>query len=204
MNYLGHLYLSGDSDKLIVGNFIGDYVKGKKYNLFPDEIAQGILLHRQIDTFTDEHKNFKLAKKLFREEYGLYSGIVVDFFFDHFLAKNWNQYSEITLRTFSKGIHAVLLSNFKHLPSRVKGFLPFLIQNKRLESYASIKGIVHSMKIMSNYSSLPAKSEMAQIILEDNYRFLDENFAEFMADIIEFISVEQGIKIKRPEIRSGL
>lgn len=184
MNYLAHLYLSGKSEKIIVGNFIGDYVKGRKYQDFPDEISKGILLHRQIDSFTDNHKLTKEAKQFFRAEFGLYSGIVIDFFYDHFLAKNWNAYSPITLRTFAKQMHAILLSNFQFLPTRVQGFLPFLIQNKRLESYALVDGIIQSLKIMGNYTSVPSKSEEAKVILLDNYDWLDEISTAFMKDII--------------------
>lgn len=204
MNYLAHLYLSGEAEKIIVGNFIGDYVKGRKYQDYPDEIAKGIMLHRRIDTFTDEHINTRKAKELFRDEFGLYSGIVIDFFYDHFLAKNWNEYSAISLRTFSKQVHAILLSNFNQLPLRVQGFLPFLIQNKRLESYASVDGIVQSLKIMSNYTSVPSKSIEAQKILQDNYHFLDKNFRGFMQDMLEFVHTEHGIEIKKPDFSTRL
>ncbi len=196
MNYLAHLYLSGNSEELTVGNFIGDYVKGKKYMNYPEEIGKGILLHRQIDLFTDNHQKTREAKKWFRNEFGLYSGIIIDFLFDHFLAKNWSDYSEISLRTFAKRMHAILLTNFIVLPSRVQVFLPFLIQNKRLESYASIDGIIQSLKIMGNHTSLPAKSDKAKIILEENYLELEENFREFMTEMMEFIQNEKGIILK--------
>lgn len=202
MNYLAHLYLSGKDEKVIVGNFIGDYVKGRKYSDYPDEIAKGILLHRKIDSFTDEHILTKNSKAFFRDEFGLYSGIVVDFFFDHFLAKNWNDYSNISLRTFSKQIHAILLSNFRHLPKRVQGFLPFLIQNKRLESYATVDGIVQSLKIMSNYTSVPSKSDKARTILQDNYEPLEEKFSLFMEEIIEFVHSQHEVDLKRPNFTS--
>lgn len=199
MNYLAHLYLSGKDEKVIVGNFIGDYVKGRKYSDYPEEIAKGILLHRQIDSFTDEHLQTKNAKVFFRNEFGLYSGIVVDFIFDHFLAKNWYDYSDISLRTFSKQMHAILLSNFRYLPGRVQGFLPFLIQNKRLESYASVDGIIQSLKIMSNYTSVPSKSAEARIILEANYGQLEEIFGLFMAEVIEFVHLKHDVDLKRPD-----
>lgn len=204
MNYLAHLFLSGNTDKVMVGNFIGDHVKGKKYNSYPTEIVKGILLHRQIDSFTDKHAKTKEAKTFFRNEFGLYSGIIVDFLYDHFLAKNWNNYSDETLRTFSKRAHAILLSNFRYLPVRVKSFLPFLIQNKRLESYASVDGIVEALRIMSNYSSMPPKSEAAKTIFQDNYQIFEEIFHCFMQDIIEFVGSEHGIEIKKPESTSRL
>lgn len=195
MNYLAHLYLSGGSEKRLVGNFIGDYVKGNKFKNYPTEISKGIILHRQIDSFTDNHEAHREVRDLFRKEFGLYSGIVVDFIYDHFLAKNWENYSSLSLRTFAKRAHAILLSNFTVLPTRVQGFLPFLIQNKRLESYASIDGIIHSLKIMSNYSSVPKKSEEAKTILKENYKVLDENFKVFMEQLIAFVEKEINEKL---------
>lgn len=204
MNYLAHLYLSGNSEEVIIGNFIGDYVKGRKYQDFPDEVSKGILLHRQIDSFTDNHAITKEAKLLFRKEFGLYSGIVIDFLYDHYLAKNWSNYSEISLRSFAKRIHAILLSNYMILPTRVQGFLPFLIQNKRLESYALVDGITQSIKIMGKYTSLPSKSEEAKAILLNNYDLLDNHFTAFMEDMLQFVETEHGVKIRKPDFTTRL
>ena len=199
MNYLAHLYLSGNDEKIIVGNFIGDYVKGKSMEKYPGKIKMGIALHRQIDSFTDKHPKVAEAKQLFRKDYGLYSGIIVDFFYDHFLANSWNSYSELSLRTYAKRVHAILLSHFRVLPVRVQGFLPFLIQNRRLESYASVDGIVQSVKIMSDYTSLPNKTEIAKQILLEHYEFLAANFLDFMNDMIEFVSSSQNIILQKPD-----
>ena len=186
MNYLAHLFLSGSDEHVMVGNFIGDYVKGNTWNKFPENIKKGILLHRQIDSFTDSHPKFREAKTFFRDEFGLYSGIVIDLIYDHYLAKNWNKYSDLTLRTFAKRSHAVLLQNFIYLPVRVQSFLPFLIQHRRLESYASVNGIVQTLKIMSNYSSLPAKSDFVKETIQANNNFFEANFSEFITDLIKY------------------
>ena len=186
MNYLAHLFLSGSDEHVMVGNFIGDYVKGNTWNKFPENIKRGILLHRQIDSFTDSHPKFREAKTFFRDEFGLYSGIVIDLIYDHYLAKNWNKYSDLTLRTFVKRSHAVLLQNFMYLPVRVQSFLPFLIQHRRLESYASVNGIVQTLKIMSNYSSLPAKSNFVKETIQTNNNFFEANFSEFITDLIKY------------------
>jgi len=204
MNFLAHIYLSGSNEKLLIGNFIGDYVKGKKYEAFQDTIKEGILLHRQIDFFTDSHSNFREAKKLLVPVYGLYSGIIIDLFYDHFLAKNWNDYSIVTLRQFAKWTHAVLLSNFFHLPKRVQGFLPFLIQNRRLESYATTDGIQKSLEIMSRYTSLPEHSKKAMKILDSNHQFFEDNFAGFMKDMIGLVENTYNVEIKKPDFAIGL
>ena len=191
MNYLAHLFLSGSDEQTMVGNFIGDYVKGNTWNQFPEKIKKGILMHRLIDSFTDAHPKFREAKTFFRDEFGLYSGIVIDLIYDHYLAKNWNKYSDLTLRTFAKRSHAVLLQNFMHLPERVQSFLPFLIQHRRLESYASVIGIIQTLKIMSNYSTLPAKSDFVFETITTNNDFFEANFSEFIADLIKYTNEMQ-------------
>jgi acyl carrier protein phosphodiesterase len=198
MNYLAHLFLSGTDEHTMVGNFIGDHIKGSSWEKFPENIRKGILMHRQIDVFTDSHQKFREAKILFRPELGLYSGIIVDFIYDHFLASNWNDYSDMTLRNFAKRTHAILLQNFMLLPLRVQGFLPFLIQNRRLESYATTTGIVQAVTIMSNYSSLPAKQDFVLHTLLANYDFFTQNSKAFMIDIIQFIKEEYGFELKNP------
>ena len=90
-----------------------------------------------------------------------------------------------------------------HLPLRVQGFLPFLIQNRRLESYATTNGIVQAVQIMSNYSSLPAKSDFVQYVLENRYAFFEDNFKVFMFDLIHFISERYGIEIRNPDFATG-
>jgi acyl carrier protein phosphodiesterase len=204
MNFLAHIYLSGENEKLMVGNFIGDYVKGKSYESYPSPIKEGILLHRQIDFFTDNHSDFRKAKKLLVPEFGLYAGIVIDLFYDHLLAANWKIYSDLTLRSFAKRSHAILLSNFFHLPKRVQGFLPFLVQNKRLESYATKEGIQKSMEIMSRYTSLPEKTEIAMKVLAENFLFFENNFSSFFADIIDFVQNEYRIILKKTDFSTGL
>ncbi len=198
MNYLAHLYLSGDSDEVKLGNFIGDYVKGNKYQKFPEQVAFGIRLHRSIDNFTDQHPDVKTCIDLIKPGFGRHAGIVADIFFDHFLAKNWNEYSEVTLRQFAKHAHAIFLSNFRLLPLRVKQFLPFLIQHKRLESYAHKESIYQVLEIMSRRTSLPANSQWAILLLENEYQTFDQLFRSFFADIIDFVENDFDIRISRP------
>jgi acyl carrier protein phosphodiesterase len=198
MNFLAHLYLSGENKDLKLGNFIGDYIKGNKYLDFPEDIQKGILLHRKIDSFTDNHPVIKQASIPFKPVYGRYSGIIVDIIFDHFLALNWGDYSVYTLKDFTSKTHSILISNFWILPVRVKKFLPFLIQSRRLESYTFEHGIKTALEIMSRYTSLPEKSDIAIKILQQNNYSLSENFRMFMGAIIDYVEFNFGIEIKKP------
>lgn len=196
MNFLAHLYLSGNDSKLLTGNFIGDYVKGKNFLNYPGRIREGIILHRRIDTFTDNHELFREVKILFREEFGLYSGVITDLVFDHVLASTWNRYSSESLRQFATKVHKVLIGHYFYLPPRVKGFLPILIKNRRLESYARVEGIRQSLEIMSQYTSLPAKSGEAIEIMQKQSQTIESLFVMFMDDLISFVEQETGMVIK--------
>ena len=198
MNYLAHLYLSGESDDVMLGNFIGDYVKGNQYVNYKKEVQYGILMHRKIDSFTDNHPLFKRCSVRFKKKYGRYSGIITDIIFDHFLAKYWCDYSVCTLREFAKHVHAVLLSNFIHLPIRVKGFLPFLIQHKRLESYAEFEGIRQSLEIMGRRTSLPDEADYAMQVLIDEFQMIKEEFDEFFPELMQYAEQNFGVEIITP------
>ena len=200
MNYLSHIYLSGDSEEIKLGNFIGDFVKGQQFLKYPPIVAKGILLHRQIDSFTDSHSLINECIVKLRPGFGKHSGIVIDIFLDHFLAVNWHLYSFEKLSTFTKKFHAVLLSNFFQLPPRVKMFLPFLIQNKRLQSYGSFQGIENTLRIMAQRTSLPSETEFAMKILEDEYQFFNYAFNRFFPEIIHFVEMKGDFKIERPEL----
>jgi acyl carrier protein phosphodiesterase len=202
MNYLSHIYLSGESEEIKLGNFIGDFVKGNQFLKYPPEVAKGILLHRQIDSFTDSHGVVNECIAKLRPRFGKYSGIVIDIFLDHFLAVNWDLYSFERLSTFSKRFHAVLLSNYFQLPSQVKLFIPFLIQNKRLQSYASLEGIEKTLRIMVKHTSLPAETEFALKILGDEYHYFDQAFHKFFPEIIRFTENRGEFKIERPDFGS--
>jgi acyl carrier protein phosphodiesterase len=200
MNFLAHLYLSGDDEKIITGNFIGDYVKGKDFLKYPEPIRKGIILHRQIDSFTDNHPVFREVKKLFRLDFSLYAGVITDLILDHFLASHWQMYSYESLRQFARRIHSVLLSNFIYLPLRVQGFLPVLIKNRRLESYAKSEGIYQSIDIMSRYTSLPPKANLAITTMQENFEFIQSHFFIFMQELIIFTENESGISLNKPSL----
>ena len=89
MNFLAHIYLSGDNDLIKIGNFMADGIRGKHYEYLPAEVQKGIVLHRAIDTYTDSHPIFRQSTKRLHHRYHHYAGVIVDVFYDHFLAKNW-------------------------------------------------------------------------------------------------------------------
>lgn len=191
MNYLGHIFLSGDNEEIIVGNFIADSVKGKKYRLYPKEIQKGILLHRKIDEFTDKNEYFQQIKSFFVPVYNHYSGVVADLTIDFFLASKWNNYSDIPLELFTLKTYNILLKNYHFLPIRIKRFLHNLIYRDRLLTYSSLKGIEEALTIMSFHSELPDFSATAVRIINDNYKEMDNLCSSFISKIREYALIQK-------------
>jgi acyl carrier protein phosphodiesterase len=111
---------------MMVGNFIADAVKGKKYLEYEEEISKGIIMHREIDTFTDSHEIVSHSKRFFRSRYGLFSSVLIDLFYDHFLAKNWNTYSEQSLSSFADHAYHVFEKYLSIMPDRNRMMFPYM------------------------------------------------------------------------------
>lgn len=198
MNFLAHQYLSGESEKVKIGNFIGDYIKGKKYQDYHPEVQKGIMLHRNIDHFTDRHPFFLHSSNRLKKGYQRYSGVVIDVIYDHFLAKNWNKYHTQTISEFVTNTHEILVRNYLILPHKVKLFLPFIIQSRRLESYSTIEGLQGTLEIMSRRTSLPDQTDYAIRTLLDEYDGFENEFDNFMNDLITYVRKEHEITVATP------
>ena len=108
MNFLAHLFLSGENDDIIIGNFIADAVKGRYIEKYNEKIRYGIKLHREIDNYTDNHPVFKQSRKRLLHKYHKFSGVIVDMYYDHFLAVNWSDYSDENLEAFVSNAYKIL------------------------------------------------------------------------------------------------
>ena len=199
MNFLAHIYLSGDSRELLIGNFIGDYVKGRDYEKFPPAIQEGILLHRKIDWFTDDHDITKKAKKLVRDQYGLYAGIVIDIFYDHYLSAKWDQFCDMSLKEYVRNRYRLLDSGFSMFPVGVKAWFPYFIKSNWLEAYTSFDGLIMVFKRMSYRTSLPDHSEYAVEQLKENYEEMESYFNEFFEEIRIYVGSKYCIQFKGME-----
>ncbi|OIP50155.1 MAG: DUF479 domain-containing protein [Flavobacteriaceae bacterium CG_4_8_14_3_um_filter_34_10] len=186
MNYLAHIYLSGTDEEVIIGNFIADGIKGNKYQKFPIGIQKGILLHREIDTFTDAHSIVRQSTKRLHENYGHYSGIIVDILYDHFLAKNWSIYSSIPLNEFVNNFYQLLHNNFDILPIRIQKMIPFMIADNWLLSYATVPGIGKILYQMNYRTKNKSKMNFAVLELEEHYEAFEAEFTIFFKELNKF------------------
>ncbi|NRD20391.1 DUF479 domain-containing protein [Winogradskyella eckloniae] len=186
MNFLAHIYLSGDNKLITIGNFVGDGVRGNKYKMYPVEIQIGIQLHRHIDTFTDAHPIFRQCTKRLHKNYGHYSGVIVDIFFDHFLAKNWSSYSDIPLAEYIDDFYKILSQHIDILPPRFKRITPLMIEGNWLLSYATIEGIQKVLNGMNQRTKGKSKMNEATTELKAHYIAFEADFTLFFEDLISF------------------
>jgi len=186
MNYLAHLYLSENKTPIQIGNFIADPIKGNSYLSYPKEIQKGILLHRQIDWFTDTHITVKQSKKRLDSRYGHYKGIIIDIFYDHFLAKNWKKYSKIPLQEFNQNFYRTLESHLDLLPEKIKKMIPYITKEDWLTSYASLKGVEKVLVGMNKRTQEKSQMHLAINDLKEHYEAFEKDFTFFFEKLRNF------------------
>ncbi len=187
MNFLAHLYLSGDFDELMLGNFIADFVKGKPSALIHPQIAKGIILHRQIDTFTDTHPVVKESKKRLQPSYHKYSGVIVDIFYDHFLAKNWVLYSSASLVEFAANVYSLVNLHKQILPPAMHHMLYYMQKQNWLVSYQQTEGIARALQGMAQRTTFLSNMEMAIYDLEKDYDLYLNEFLAYFPFLIAYV-----------------
>ncbi|NND63593.1 MAG: DUF479 domain-containing protein [Flavobacteriaceae bacterium] len=186
MNFLAHIYLSGEDEGVIIGNFIADGIKGKRYQKYPEAIQKGILLHRGIDSYTDKHPTVRKSTARLHANYGHYAGVIVDILYDHFLAKNWSKYHDLPLDIFVENFYELLRNNFTILPARIQRMMPYMISDNWLLSYATIPGISKILSQMNVRTKGVSKMNFAVMELEEFYPQFEEEFTSFFAELIDF------------------
>jgi len=180
MNFLAHAYLSGDNQSVLVGNFIGDFIKGRQaLSQFDPQIIRGVELHRAIDEFTDNHPIVHESKDRLRPKYRHYAAVIVDVFYDHFLAKDWKKFHSRSLEDFASETYDTLDSFYGVLPLRFKQMFPYMKSGNWLVNYAKVSGVHRALSGMASRSPYESKMEQAAGDLEKHYKEFDGEFARF-------------------------
>lgn len=188
MNSLAHTFLSGINEQIIVGNFIGDFVKGNAHSNYPTNIQKGILLHRNIDNFADTSPIVKESIQIFKPIYGRYAGIIVDIIYDHLLSIHWNTYSHIPREIFIQYTYTCLLKYRSILPKRAQQLVPSIVYNNWMRYYASFYGLEKVLSRMAIRTSLPHHTSECLHILQKNYGELESHFQFFFPKMQAHIS----------------
>lgn len=189
MNYLAHLYLSANRPELAIGNFIADHVKGSMVEKFQGEVLDGIRLHRLIDSFTDSHPVVELSKARLRPGFRKYAPVIVDLYYDHFLARDWEAYHHQPLTVFADETYARLRNHHALLPERTIHMLNYMEPQNWLVQYASLEGLQRALTGLSRRTAFESNMETAHLFLQENYQAFEEEFNTFFPELRSFVQI---------------
>lgn len=193
MNFLAHLHLSDPGAESWIGSLIPDFGDKSDPESYPNVIYQAILLHRRIDIYTDNHPVFMQSRSRIDERYRLLKGILVDMFYDHFLAKNWNAYSGQSLEIFSDNVYEALREHRKIMPFRLQRASDYMIAENWLVSYRELDGIDLVLKRMERRLSRPTVLGEGIQALVENYTEIENDFKIFYPDLQKFVKREKQV-----------
>lgn len=199
MNFLAHIYLSFGNDEITIGNFIADSIRGNRHKHLPINVQKGIMLHRAIDTFTDAHPTVRKSTKRLHKNYSHYSGVIVDIFYDHFLAKNWKQYSDTPLDVFVEQFYDLLEENYTILPDGVKRMMPYMISDNWIYNYSNLDGISRVLSGMNRRTKNKSKMNLAILDLETHYLDFEKEFSVFFDELQTYSRKQYDLLITKME-----
>ena len=189
MNFLAHIYLSKNDDDIKIGNFLGDFVKGRLNKLthfqYSKALINGMALHREIDSFTDNHPVVRQSIERLQPKYHKFSGIVIDMFYDHILAKNFADYSDVSLEDFAANFYLLLQERNNEIPESMDKMIKSMISRNWLVSYRSYEGIAWALAGISKRLSFQSGIENATAELRKDYNLYESEFQIFFPELIE-------------------
>jgi acyl carrier protein phosphodiesterase len=190
MNFLAHLYLSFDEKMLLVGNFIADFISNSQLDDLPAPVREGVMLHRKIDSFTDQHPEVLRGVRRLYADHGKYAMVLIDVFYDFLLANNWNRYAEQPLQHFIQDIYENLEHFQPLMPAILQKRLPRMIADNWLANYTSLEGIAYTINRMKRRASRPELFDNSVQSLQRDYEALNEEFNAFFPDVQRFVERE--------------
>ncbi len=194
MNYLAHAFLSRSSPELLIGGLLGDFVKGREQLLqYSPAVGAGIRLHRAIDRYTDTHAIVRASCTLISPARRRFAAILVDVFYDHFLARHWTRYTELPLEDFTQQVYATLLPDIASYPERLQRILPRMAADDWLAAYAEIESVDAALHgIARRFQRFPRAAVLADGVQEllHHYAALEQHFLDFFPELLGFVETE--------------
>lgn len=184
MNHLAHALIAARSGGSVLGQLLGDFVKGRPETSWSGELLEGIRVHRSIDAFTDDHRAVRRSRRRLAPPLRRFSGILVDLFYDHFLAAGWTEWSERPLREFADEVYAELEANRARLPERMRRFADYARATDLLVAYREIEGIDRALRGIAGRLRRPNPLGGAAELLERDGAGFREDFREFFPEVL--------------------
>lgn len=186
MNFLAHLYLSGNDEEVMLGNFMADFVKARRFEGLSPGVIKGIEIHRHIDRFTDTHEIVHESKARLRPHYHKYASVITDMYYDHFLAANWAEFSDVPLVDFAATTYETLQRNRHVFPGSMERLLYYMVHENWLVSYAKVEGINWALQRMAKRTGFDSGMERAATELVQDYTLFKDEFGRFFPQLATF------------------
>jgi acyl carrier protein phosphodiesterase len=179
VNFLAHLYLAGEDEDHIVGQVLADFLERGWRDRVSAGVLRGVRLHQKADLFTDRHDVFRRSRDRLPLELRRYAGIVVDIFYDHVLARNWDQFHSTPLEEFAQSRYRILEARTEEMTERLKAALPAMVTNDWLTSYRSADGVDRALRGVGRRLKRANPLPEAGAALRENREGFESDFFEF-------------------------
>ncbi len=186
MNFLAHAYLAGSSDYALVGSLMGDFVKGPLSGQHGTEITRALALHRRIDVYTDAHPVVRQSRHRVSLARRRFAGILVDVFYDHFLARRWDEYNDMPLERFTARVYSALREHHALLPERLQDIAPRMAATDWLGSYRHVEAVGFALDRMGQRLKRGNALLQSSHELLAHYDAFDGDFRAFFPDVVRF------------------
>jgi acyl carrier protein phosphodiesterase len=182
MNFLGHLYFSNNNTALMKANLLGDFVKGNKFDHHPVTIQQGIKLHREIDSYIDNHALVNDLQRALQAELPKVVSVATDLYFDHILARDWKQFHTKSLEDFLEEFYNDSLTNSYDFAPKFEEMLVKMRKNKWINQYATLDGLDKLCQGVGRRLSFDNALTVAQPVFIKHQKLIEKTFFAFMED----------------------
>lgn len=187
MNYVAHIHLAHLTETSLLGNFLGDFVKGNDLAHLPPAIEQGVRLHRAVDTFTDQHALVKKLKKSFPRDIRRMSGVVIDIYFDHLLCRDWPLYNDASLARVLSSFYRSLANTKLVLPGRFAQVKKGLLSYRWLHDYTQREAAHRAFyQIEKRLDKRIVFADAAVDFVYDHEHLFQNAFGEFYPELISY------------------
>ena len=187
MNFLAHFHLSGSDRELAIGNFLGDFLRQNKVVDLPIRIQEGFTLHQFIDQFTDAHPIVAQSKERARPAVHKYSPVLIDIYYDYFLANHWSDYNELSLRESTLNYYSWIDHYAELLPARATRFFEYVKHYDIFYAYQTHEGLNETLQGMSRRATFTSNLEQGLAHLLENEAAYEAEFNLFYPELVDAV-----------------
>lgn len=193
MNYLAHCFFAQTDAQSLMGNLLGDFIKGADLKNQPQQVILGLENHKAVDRFTDQHPALQPLKQSLSSERKRFSGIISDVVFDHFLFKHWAQFSNKDIEMFIDHCYSEILSVQNLMHESMRRAMVFMVEDDGLRINRELSGVGQTIDRLSQRIRFKNKLWGAIEEVEANYTSYEDSFLILFPDLkthIEQLSIE--------------